>query len=155
MVRIPKRVGALKLPRKVRKKAKKAIKAVANPLVRDFAAAAMAAAGRVRRADRFADDREQQGKEYRMCTETRIDVDGSKVAEAFRTAAIDGFRRFLEGFEEGLRKAQDERAAAKDDPQPEPQAEPEPEASAEPAAPTRPKAKPRKPRASRPGPASA
>jgi len=157
MVKIPKRIGAVKLSRKVRKKAKKAVEAAANPFVRDFATAAMAAAGRARRASRGGGDGPpNEGKEYRMCTETRINVDGSKVAEAFRTAALDGFRRFLEGFEEGLRKAQAEKAAEKDDPQPEPRAAPRPRASAKPKAAARPKAaakpkaKPRKPRATRP-----
>lgn len=146
MVRIPKRVGAVKLPKKIRKKAKKAIKRASSPFVRDFASAAMAAAGRARRSDRVAGD-EQEQEDYRMCT--RIDIEGSKVAEAFRTAAIDGLRRFLEGFEEGLRKAQAEESAEKDDPQPEPRAAPRPRA------PAKPKAKPRKPRASGPAPGAA
>ena len=47
--RFPSGSAAVKLPKKVRKQAKKAIKAAASPFVRDFAAAAMAAAGRVRR----------------------------------------------------------------------------------------------------------
>jgi hypothetical protein len=35
--------------------------------------------------------------------EARIHVDGNKVAEAFRAAALNGLRSFLEGLEEGLR----------------------------------------------------
>lgn len=146
-VKIPKRIGAVKLSKKVRKKAKKAIKTAASPFVRDFATAAMAAASRVRH-ERGGEAREGQGGEredYRMCSETRIHVDGAKVAEAFREAALDGFRRFLEGFEEGLRKAQAEEKAEREDSQPEPRAKPK--ATAGP--------KPRKPRATRPPPGAA
>ena len=99
-VKIPKRVGPVKLSKKVRKKAKKAIEAAASPFVRDFATAAMAAASRARGEKRG--DSPSEGKPYRMHSGTRVDVEGSKVVEAFRTAAVDGFRRFLEGFEEGL-----------------------------------------------------
>ena len=56
-VKIPKRVAGVKIPKKVRKKANKAIRMADSPLTRQIAAAA------------------------------------------------DGIRRFLEGFEEGLRDA--------------------------------------------------
>ncbi|MEA3015278.1 MAG: hypothetical protein QOD42_3823, partial [Sphingomonadales bacterium] len=45
-------------------------------------------------------------------------IDASKVGEAFRAAAIDGLRRFLEGFEEGLRNINE--CAARDEDRPEP-----------------------------------
>jgi len=120
---IPKRIGAVKVSKKVRKRVKRAIKSAANPFVRDFATAAMAAAGRVRREAKGSNE----GKAHIMCGETRIHVDGSKVAEAFRAAAINGLRTFLEGLEEGLREA-------RTDPQPEPRAKPKPKAKAKPAA---------------------
>jgi hypothetical protein len=95
-VKIPKRIGAVKISKKVRRKAKQAIRTAASPLMRDFATAAMAAAGRASG---------NGGGASRVNHETRIHVDGSKVVDAFRTAAADGIRRFLEGLEEGLREA--------------------------------------------------
>ena len=134
--KIPKRVGAVKLPKKVRRKAKKAIKAAASPLVRDFATAAMAAAGRVRRERGGA--REGEPETRFIGGEAHIRIDGNKVAEAIRTAAIDGFRRFLEGLDQGLREV-----GGKDDPQPEPQAGPGAAAKPRRAAKARPAAKPK------------
>jgi len=140
-IKIPKRVGAVKLPKKLRRKAKKAIKAASSPLVRDFATATMAAAGRARRGGRNERPRES-GPRY---IGGEAHIDGNKVVEAIRTAAIDGFRRFLEGVEQGLRDVE-AGAEAKDDPQPEPQ--PRPIASARPKAAAKPKPKPAaKPRA--------
>ena len=101
-VRIPKRVGGVKIPKKVRKRANKAIENVDGAAVRELASAAIGAAAgarRVRARVRFADD----GPDLDGGVSVRIDAD--KFGEAFRAAAIDGFRRFLEGFEEGLREA--------------------------------------------------
>jgi hypothetical protein len=101
-VKIPKRVGGVKIPKKVRKRANKAIGNVNNAAVRELASAAIGAAAgarRVRARVRFADD----GPDLDGGVSVRIDAD--KFGEAFRAAAIDGFRRFLEGFEEGLREA--------------------------------------------------
>lgn len=97
-VRIPKKIVGVKLPKQVRKKAKKAIKASTGPVVREI-------------GERIA--RRFEGR-------ARIEIDGERIAEAFRSAAINGLRSFLEGLEEGL--AQAERKG--DDPQPGPQAKP-------------------------------
>lgn len=113
-VRIPKKIAGVKLPRQVRKKAKKAIKASTGPLVREI-------------GERIA--RRFEGG-------ARIEIDGERIAEAFRSAAINGLRSFLEGLEEGL--AQAERKG--DDPQPGPQAKPKAAKKAK-AAKSRPKAK--------------
>lgn len=101
-VRIPKRVGGVKIPKKVRKRARRAIGKVDSAAVRELASAAIGAAAcarRVRARVRFADD----GPDPDGGVSVRIDAD--RFGEAFRTAALDGFRRFLEGFEEGLREA--------------------------------------------------
>ena len=101
-VRIPKRVGGVKIPKKVRKRANKAIGRVDSAAVRELASAAIGAAAgarRVRARVRFADD----GPDPDGGVSVRIDAE--RFGEAFRTAALDGFRRFLEGFEEGLREA--------------------------------------------------
>jgi hypothetical protein len=119
-VRIPKKIAGVKLPKQVRKKAKKAIKASTGPVVREI-------------GERIA--RRFEGG-------ARIEIDGERIAEAFRSAAINGLRSFLEGIEEGL--AQAERKS--DDPQPDPQAKPKPKpkpkaAKKAKAAKSRPKAK--------------
>jgi len=92
-VRIPKTIAGVKLPKKVRKKAKRAIKENAGPIVREFATAALGAAAARARQHGAGPPR----------VEARIHVEGNKVAEAFRAAAMNGLRSFLEGLEEGLR----------------------------------------------------
>jgi hypothetical protein len=135
-VRIPRKIG-VKVSKKVRKKVKKAVKAAASPFVRDFATAAMAAAGRARRDSGHGGARDAPFQPH------FVHVEGSKVAEAFRAAAINGLRSFLEGLEEGLRKAESEPPA-------------KPVKPARPKAPAKPKAAgpPRKPRATGPAPAA-
>ena len=101
-VKIPKRVGGMKIPKKVRKKANKAIEMADSPAIRELAAAALGAAASTRRASKG--ERDESGGE-RVSAAATIRIDANKFGEAFRSAALDGFRRFLEGFEEGLRKA--------------------------------------------------
>jgi hypothetical protein len=129
-VKIPKKIAGVKIPKKARKTANKAIKMGANPVVRELAAAAIGAAGAraaAERGDRKDEGREEHREESRSGYRAEIHVDGARVAEAFRAAAIDGLRRFLEGFEEGLRNI---REAAEDE---EP-ADPEPASGARPGA---------------------
>jgi hypothetical protein len=130
-MKIPKKIAGVKLPKQARKTANKAIKMGASPMVREIAVAAIGAAGGKDRGERKAPPTEAHGFSGRA----HIHIDGAKVGEAFRNAAIDGLRRFLEGFEEGLRNIS------------------EPAAPAEPAAPEaeKPKPKPKPARASRPG----
>src|SRR5688500_20197041 len=45
-VKIPKRVAGVKIPKKVRRRAKKAVRMAESPVVREFAAAALGAASR-------------------------------------------------------------------------------------------------------------
>ena len=96
-VKIPKRVAGVKIPKKVRKKAKKAIKLAESPALREAAVAALGAASTVRGAARALDrsdvaPRAPTGR-----------IDGEALKNALRDTALDGVRRFLEGFEEGLR----------------------------------------------------
>lgn len=97
-VKIPKKIAGVKLPKKARKTANKALKRGAGPMVREIAVAAIGAAGAARgeRKTPLSDLHEYSGR-------ARIHIDAGKVGDAFRNAAIDGLRRFLEGFEEGLR----------------------------------------------------
>jgi hypothetical protein len=115
-VKIPRKIAGVKLPKRVRKKAKQAIKAGAGPVVREIAAAALGAAHARANVGRAS---------------ARVGIDGNRIGEAVRSAAIDGLRRFLEGLEEGLRE---ETARKGDDPQPEPQAKPKPKAKPRPKA---------------------
>lgn len=110
-VRIPKKIAGVKVPKQVRKKAKKAIKASTGPVVREI-------------GERIA--RRFEGR-------AAIEIDGERIAEAFRTAAINGLRSFLEGLEEGLARAE-----------PEPQARPK--AAKKPKKPSAAKSAPRAPR---------
>lgn len=100
-VKIPKRVAGVKLPKQVRKTARQALKGARRPVVRKVAKAAMGAA-----AASVGVEASRAGARV-LRGETIVEIDGGKVAEAFRAAAIDGFRRFLEGFEEGLRNVQE------------------------------------------------
>src|SRR4051794_33530373 len=99
-VKIPKKIAGVKIPKKARKTANKAIRMGASPVVRELAAAAIGAAGA-----RAGGERKQPEEGLRhIAGSAHVRIDGGRIGEAFRTAAIDGLRRFLEGFEEGLRK---------------------------------------------------
>jgi len=107
-VKIPKKIAGVKISKKARKTANKAIKFGSSPAMREFAAAAIGAAG-----SRAAGDRKDPDHGlHHIRGRAHFEIDGAKVGEAFRTAAIDGLRRFLEGFEEGLRNISE--AAARD-----------------------------------------
>jgi hypothetical protein len=101
-VKIPKNIAGVKVPRKVRKRANEALKAATGPAVRGMAAAAIGAAGR---------RVEAKGAGRVRGLHAKVEIEGSAVAEAFRNAAIQGLRRFLEGLEEGLRDAEARRSA--------------------------------------------
>jgi len=139
-VKIPKKIAGVKLPKQARKTANKAIKMSANPIVREFAVAAIGAAGAKAAGERKDPDhglRQIRGS-------AQIHIDAGKVGEAFRTAAIDGLRRFLEGFEEGLRDISESAAPPKADPP-----EPKPKARSKPK--SKPKPGPKAASAARPG----
>ena len=92
-VKVPKKVAGVKIPKKVRRKANRALKIAESPVAREVAVAALGAAG--------------VGKAAREATGGRPlrDLDVETVIEAAREAAMNGLRAFLEGLEEGLRKA--------------------------------------------------
>ncbi|HWT13288.1 MAG TPA: hypothetical protein VN231_11085 [Allosphingosinicella sp.] len=103
-VRIPKRVAGVKIPKKVRRKAKKALRLAEKPVVREIAAAALGAVAQGG-ADRAGDRGRSRGNGRDRAVKALLKVDGDRLAEAIRAAALDGMRRFIDGFEEGLRKA--------------------------------------------------
>ena len=105
-VKIPKRVGGVKVPKKVRKQAKKAIDLVDSRAARELALAGLAIA-----AENVIDrGRAKSGNGKRLQDVIKDGLDGLELGEVLRAAAIEGARRFLEGFEEGQRTA---RAPAK------------------------------------------
>jgi hypothetical protein len=92
-VKIPKRVAGVKIPKKVRKQANRALKLANSPVAREVAAAAVGAAAA--KADRGT-----------LASAARTAMtDPDRFVEALRSSALEGFSRFLEGFEEGLRDA--------------------------------------------------
>ncbi len=96
-VKIPKRVAGVKLPKKVRKRANKALKMAESPIVREAAVAALGLAGGAKAArEATRGDGGKAGAPH---------FDAETLIEAIREAAMDGVRRFLEGLEEGLRNA--------------------------------------------------
>lgn len=100
-VRIPKRVGGIDIPKKVRKRAKKVVKMAQSDSFRAFAQAAAATAARGQRAAREAsEDAREEARRF----SAQVHIDAERIGETLRAAAIDGLRRFLEGLEEGLNR---------------------------------------------------
>ena len=91
--KLPKRVGGVKIPKKVRKQAKKAIALIETPAVRDLAIAGLTMA-----AERLAPGKSDGSA-------SRADQDEPGLGDVLRQSAIEGARRFLAGFEEGQREA--------------------------------------------------
>jgi hypothetical protein len=88
-VKIPKKIAGVKIPKKARKKARKALDMADNPFMRGLATAALASAA--------------QAGVRRRAKAGRVDIGGDALAEAVREAARSGLRAFMEGLEEGLR----------------------------------------------------
>ena len=98
-VKIPKRVAGVKIPKKVRKRAKQTLKMAESESMRDLASSAIRAARAVRRASK--------GSRIKIDGETLtaaagLQIDADQLGDAIRTAAIVGLRSFLEGLEDGL-----------------------------------------------------
>lgn len=91
-VKIPKRVAGVKVPKKVRKQAKKALKLTASPAVRDLALAGLTLAAQ------SVIDRPRPGN---GAARPKDKLDGLDIGAVIHAAVAEGARRFLEGFEEG------------------------------------------------------
>jgi hypothetical protein len=105
-VKIPKRVGGVKVPRKVRKQAKKALKLTESSAVRDLALAGLTLAAeamldRGRAAAGAAPGARKAG------------LDGLDLGEVVHAAVAEGARRFLQGFEEAAAAAATDAPAKK------------------------------------------
>lgn len=97
-VKIPKRVAGMKVPKKVRRQAKKALKLTASPAVRDLALAGLTLAAQ------SIVDKARNGAP-RPGAETRAKPDGLDIGLVIHAAVAEGARRFLEGFDEGAAAA--------------------------------------------------
>lgn len=95
--KVPKRVGGVKVPKKVRKQAKKALKLVDGAVVRDFAIAGLTAAAEAI-VKRGASQMRTAGDRQRKATLDTLDL-----GDMIRAAAIEGARRFVAGFEDTRR----------------------------------------------------
>ena len=98
-VKVPKRVGGVKVPKKVRKQAKKALELIDSPAARDLALAGLAIAAE--RGASTADGANKRQRQSGSRTRSRTAWTVSSLARSLRAAAVEGARRFLEGFEEG------------------------------------------------------
>jgi len=96
--KIPKRVAGMKVPKKVRKQAKKALKLTASPAVRDLALAGLTLAAQ------SIVDKARNGAP-RPGAETGAKPDGLDIGLVIHAAVAEGARRFLEGFDEGAAAA--------------------------------------------------
>jgi hypothetical protein len=147
-VKIPREVAGVKVPKGLRKEAKRALKLADSAAVRELAVSGLAIAAQAlldkaqsQRAATRAAAAEAVDQGRRQATAAlKANLDALHLGDVLRAAAMEGARRFLEGFEEGQREAP----------------APKPAAPARPAAakPAKAKAAPTKPRAkAKPAPA--
>jgi hypothetical protein len=134
--KVPKRVGGAKIPKQVRKQAKKALKLVEAPMVREFAIAGLTAAAEAL-VQRTATELRAVGERQRKATLNALDL-----GDMLRAAAIEGARRFVEGFEDVRKTAGAAKPAAR-----KPKAAAKPAAAKAPAKPARKAPAKRKPTA--------
>ena len=102
-VKIPKKIAGVKLPKKARKTANKAIKMGQSPVVREIAAAAIGAAS-AKAAGAGERKAPQRDDTLRASGSGELHFEVSQIGEVLRNAALDGLRRFFEGFDEGMRE---------------------------------------------------
>ena len=92
-VKIPKRIAGVKVPTKVRKQAKKALKLTTSPAVRDLALSGLTLA-----AQAVIDGAKRNAA--RPGAQAGAKPDGLDLSAVIHAAVAEGARRFLEGFEE-------------------------------------------------------
>ena len=121
-VKIPKQVAGVKIPKKVRRKVKKAARMAESPVVREIAVAAAAAAAQAgaarAKARKAAAEAAQAVERSPGEPGVALPTDVDRVFDTVRAAALDGLRRFLEGLEEGLRDIESASARTSDSPSP-------------------------------------
>jgi hypothetical protein len=98
-LKIPKEVGGVKVPKKLRKKAKQAVKLAESPMARKLAVAGLTAA-----AAALADSKEARRRAARVRDEVdeaagELRHEASRLGDVIRAAAIEGARRLLQEME--------------------------------------------------------
>ena len=110
-LKVPKRVAGVKVPKKVRKQVKKALVLADSPAVRELAVAGLTLA-----AERLLDRPQSKGSasepengpaepDRRPSRLRRSNLDSLQLGEVLRAAAVEGARRFLDGYEQGRKDA--------------------------------------------------
>lgn len=87
-VKIPKRIAGVKVPKKLRKQAKKLLRASASPMVTDLALAGLSLAAARMLEGTAAPDQPAKGK-----------LHGLDLAALLEAAAAEGARRFLDSWQ--------------------------------------------------------
>jgi hypothetical protein len=98
-LKIPREVGGVKVPKKLRKKAKQAVKLAKIPMARELAVAGLTAA-----AAALADSKEARRRAARVREEVdeaagELRREAAKLGDVIRAAAIEGARRLLQEME--------------------------------------------------------
>lgn len=116
-LKVPKKVAGVKVPKKVRKTAKRALAMADNPIALDFAVGALSAAAAALASSRGT--REVAGEAARGPRRAAGDAgetlgrEAAQLREVLRAAALEGARRLLQGLEaDGRRPPPGETKAA-------------------------------------------
>lgn len=96
-LKVPKRVAGLKVPKKVRKTANKALKLADNPLAMELTAAALAAAAASMKA-RKGSAKAASGGEDQL---EAVREQAGRLRDLIVAAALDGAKRLMDGVEVG------------------------------------------------------
>lgn len=112
-LKIPKEVAGVKVPKKLRKKAKRAVKLAESPVARELAVAALTAAAAAladgkqarRRAARVREGVDEAAGELRR--------EAAKFRDVIRAAAVEGARRLLQEMD-AVRTAREAEAAGEE-----------------------------------------
>ncbi|MDQ8756185.1 hypothetical protein RCO27_08060 [Sphingosinicella sp. LHD-64] len=101
-LKIPKEVAGVRLPKELRREAKRALKLADSPTVRELAVAGLTiAAQAVLDKARTRRTRSDSASSRPAAAARPADLDILELGDMLRAAAMEGARRFLEGFDEG------------------------------------------------------
>jgi hypothetical protein len=133
--KVPKEIGGVKVPKKLRKLGNQAVKAVKDPAVSEVVAGALLAAAAALREGK--DPKTVVGAAVKSGFKGAASTGGSRLSDSLKLLAMDFAKRTLDGISE--KKEQDDNAPApaagagevRADPAPEPPSARKPKASAE------------------------
>lgn len=98
-MKVPKRVAGIKVPKKVRKTANKALALAENPQARELAVAALTAAAAAL-GKKGADAAKDSGGSGGGADFDAVKAQASRLSDVVIAAALDGARRLLDGLEQ-------------------------------------------------------